>query len=124
MHGRWKQREYAWTLGRLKEKYANQYLPAAGFNLVREQARKKLRNEGRTVCENTVCTYRNHVQACHRVPITDFPLTATIAVVNASDNLLALCPNCHWDFDHGYLKMPPAGNDPATSRLKVEPSAD
>jgi predicted restriction endonuclease len=25
--------------------------------------------------------------------------------VNSLDNLLGLCPNCHWEFDHGLLRL-------------------
>jgi predicted HNH restriction endonuclease len=25
--------------------------------------------------------------------------------VNALDNLVGLCPNCHWEFDHGLLQL-------------------
>jgi hypothetical protein len=25
--------------------------------------------------------------------------------VNSLDNLVGLCPNCHWEFDHGLLQF-------------------
>jgi hypothetical protein len=25
--------------------------------------------------------------------------------VNSLDNLVGLCPNCHWEFDHGLLQL-------------------
>jgi 5-methylcytosine-specific restriction endonuclease McrA len=49
------------------------------------------------------CGYDRHYNICHIKPISDFPDTATIAEMNAIENLIALCPNCHWEFDNGLL---------------------
>jgi len=51
------------------------------------------------------CGYKLHVELAHIKPITSFPLTATLAEVNSPSNVLPLCPNHHWEFDHGYLKF-------------------
>jgi len=51
------------------------------------------------------CGYSKHIEICHRRPIQDFPKETTISVVNSLDNLVALCPNCHWEFDHGLLSL-------------------
>jgi predicted HNH restriction endonuclease len=39
------------------------------------------------------------------LPIASFPMTATIAKVNDIKNLIVLCPNCHWKYDHGLLDL-------------------
>ncbi len=49
------------------------------------------------------CGYSKHIEICHIRPINEFPADTPIAVVNALDNLVALCPNCHWEFDQGLL---------------------
>ena len=54
-----------------------------------------------------VCDYRNHYEVCHVRPVANFPMESTIAEINLLDNLVALCPNCHWDFDHGLLDITP-----------------
>ena len=54
-------------------------------------------------CRN--CGYDKHVEICHIRAINSFPDDTPIAVINALDNLVALCPNCHWEFDHGLLKL-------------------
>lgn len=54
-------------------------------------------------CER--CEYSLHVQACHRRSVASFALTATIAEVNALDNLVWLCPNHHWELDNGHLSI-------------------
>lgn len=49
------------------------------------------------------CGYNKHTNFCHIKPITSFQLTAKISEVNHNSNLLILCPNCHWELDHGLL---------------------
>ena len=46
------------------------------------------------------CGYSKHVEVAHIKAIKDFADTATLAEVNSFDNLLILCPNCHWEFDY------------------------
>ena len=55
----------------------------------------------RCVC----CGYDQHIDVCHKRPIASFPLDTPILVVNSLDNLVGLCPNCHWEFDHGLLQL-------------------
>jgi hypothetical protein len=52
-----------------------------------------------------VCGYSNHVQVCHRVPVSSFPDSAAISEINAIGNLVPLCPNHHWEFDHGLITL-------------------
>ena len=51
------------------------------------------------------CGYSKHVQCCHKKAISSFPPETLIGVVNALSNLVWLCPNCHWEFDHGQLEL-------------------
>jgi len=51
------------------------------------------------------CGYDKHIEVCHRKPVSSFDLDTPISVVNALDNLLGLCPNCHWELDHGLLQF-------------------
>lgn len=55
------------------------------------------------VCAN--CGYSKHVEICHIKPINSFSEETSVAVINALENLVALCPNCHWELDHGLLKL-------------------
>ena len=50
-----------------------------------------------------VCGYDAHYEVCHIRPITDFHPPDFVAQVNELSNLVALCPNHHWEFDHGKL---------------------
>jgi predicted nucleic acid-binding Zn ribbon protein len=51
------------------------------------------------------CGYDKHIEVCHKRPLTSFPLETPISVVNSLANLVGLCPNCHWEFDHGLLQL-------------------
>ena len=50
-----------------------------------------------------MCGYDAHYEVCHIRPITDFQPPDFVAQVNELSNLMALCPNHHWEFDHGKL---------------------
>lgn len=52
-----------------------------------------------------VCGYENHVELAHIKPISEFEDNAKLQTVNSSDNLLVLCRNHHWEFDHGMLSL-------------------
>lgn len=52
-------------------------------------------------CSN--CGYSKHIELCHRRAVANFPENATIGEVNAPENNVVLCPNCHWEFDNGLL---------------------
>ncbi|QGH78991.1 HNH endonuclease [Streptomyces phage TomSawyer] len=52
-----------------------------------------------------VCGYTNHVEVAHIKAIASFPDSATAAEVNATTNLIGLCPNHHWEYDNGVLSI-------------------
>jgi hypothetical protein len=47
-----------------------------------------------------MCAYDKHIDICHMTPVSKFPDNASIATINSLDNLIALCPNHHWELDH------------------------
>jgi hypothetical protein len=51
------------------------------------------------------CGYTKHFEICHVRSIQSFSDQTPMSVVNALDNLVALCPNCHWEYDHGLLSL-------------------
>lgn len=69
---------------------------------IREHSRRILKDREKK-CEK--CGYERFVEVCHRRPVRDFPDTATLWEINAPENLAILCPNCHWEFDHGMLQL-------------------
>jgi hypothetical protein len=50
------------------------------------------------------CNYQHHAEVCHLRAVSDFPGTSTLNEINAPENLVALCPNCHWEYDQGIWK--------------------
>ena len=72
------------------------------YNRVRDAARRTYRNSDRPKkCE--YCGYDKYYEICHMKPIHLFSLDTTISVINDISNLIALCPNCHWELDNGLL---------------------
>lgn len=49
------------------------------------------------------CGYDKHIEICHKKPIKDFDDSSLVSEINSKDNLTALCPNCHWEFDNKLL---------------------
>ena len=85
------------TLGEVRKKAAFQYSAR-----VRQLARKLYRCSSKPrVC--FICGYSKHVEICHKRPINDFSDDSYILEINDIENLVALCPNHHWEFDHNYL---------------------
>lgn len=71
---------------------------SSAYALVRTRARKVMEKTGRYgVCE--WCGYDKHTEACHKRGISEFPPSTTLAEINSPENLMALCPNCHWEHD-------------------------
>jgi len=52
-----------------------------------------------------VCGYSKHVELAHIKPISSFIETATLGEINSASNLLTLCRNHHWEFDHSLIKI-------------------
>lgn len=72
------------------------------YTKIRVHARSVMKKEPQ-VCK--MCEYNKHVEVCHIKDISDFDLETKISVVNHPSNLALLCPNCHWEFDHGELNI-------------------
>lgn len=52
-----------------------------------------------------ICGYSNHTDIAHVKSVASFDDAATIAQINSPENLIALCPNHHWEFDSGFIKI-------------------
>ena len=68
---------------------------SSAFALVRSRARAVIAK-----CPCQKCGYSKHTEVCHIKPIKDFDYGTMLSVINAPDNLIRLCPNCHWELDH------------------------
>ena len=79
-----------------KQKGANRY------NHIRQHAQRVMRDTPRC-CKN--CNYSKHVEVCHIKAIRDFDLKTKIKDINSKENLILLCPNCHWELDNRFLTL-------------------
>ena len=52
-----------------------------------------------------VCGYDKHVEVCHIKSVSSFDDNDLITDINSFDNLIGLCPNHHWEFDNGHIKL-------------------
>lgn len=48
--------------------------------------------------------YDKHIEIAHIKAVSDFSDDSLISEINDKNNLVALCPNHHWEFDNGFLK--------------------
>jgi hypothetical protein len=51
------------------------------------------------------CGYFLITDIAHRKPVSDFTGDTKIKEINHIDNLMAMCKNHHWEFDHGFLEI-------------------
>ena len=81
----------------LSEIQYDQHNKSSAWALVRSRARSTIKHLPK-VCSK--CGYDKHVECCHIKPISEFPLSTKISEVNSENNLILLCPNCHWEHDN------------------------
>lgn len=86
------------------EQYRNGYTTLEFHAKIRGLARVKIQRSDMPYCCKA-CGYSLHVECCHIKPIADFDSSATLSEVNDLSNLVYLCPNHHWEFDNGHLKL-------------------
>ena len=85
------------------------------------QKNSAIRNLARTTYDNSgknkackICRYETHIHVCHIKEISSFPEDTPVATINDISNLVALCPNHHWELDNGLLNLEPlTGIEPA-----------
>ena len=71
---------------------------------IRRSARTAYMNSGKKqAC--AACDYALHFDVSHIKSVSSFSDDATIGEINAISNLVALCPNHHWEFDNGILDL-------------------
>lgn len=46
------------------------------------------------------CGYSKFVELAHIKAVSSFPDSALLSEINSLENLLPLCPTCHWEFDN------------------------
>jgi hypothetical protein len=87
------------TLNAMRQRTTFQYSAR-----IRQVARQVYRQSDKPK-QCLVCGYDKHYEVCHKQAISDFADDASIAEINHLDNLIALCPNHHWELDHNHLTL-------------------
>lgn len=78
-------------------------------SVIRQHARKELQHLPK-ICRS--CGYEKYVEIHHIRPLRDFSGDAIVGEINALDNLIALCRNCHWELDKGHISIDHILNKP------------
>lgn len=71
---------------------------------IRKLAEKAYKESGKPL-SCSICGYDKHIEIAHIKAVSDFDNSSTIAEINSINNLIALCPNHHWEYDNGVLKL-------------------
>lgn len=71
---------------------------------IRVHAYKLFTKNNKLICK--VCGYDKHVEVCHKQSVSSFHGDTLIKDINVLTNLVALCPNHHWEYDNGLLQLP------------------
>ena len=86
-------------IGLLRKAYANKgKLPHNVHVYIREKARRIIMHSKITSCEK--CGYNKHIEVAHRIQVSSYSDNTLISTINERSNLMILCPNCHWEYDH------------------------
>jgi hypothetical protein len=72
--------------------------PSSKFAHIRGLCRSWNKDKLKLPCH--ICGYSKHVELAHIKPLSSFPQNALLREVNSPDNIIQLCPNCHWEFDN------------------------
>lgn len=68
---------------------------------------EKIYKENKPECKCVVCGYDKHIEIAHIKSVSSFSDDSTIYEINDINNLIGLCPNHHWEYDHGILNIEP-----------------
>jgi len=82
----------------LSEAIYTKHHRSSAYALVRTRARAAAKKLGLDKCQK--CGYDKHVEISHVKGISTFEGHTLLSVINSQNNLMALCPNCHWEFDN------------------------
>lgn len=83
-------------------------------NKLWQTARSQIQKKARENYENSnkpkkciVCGYDKHYEVAHIKAVSEFDNSALISEIDNIKNLIALCPNHHWEYDNNGLDIKP-----------------
>jgi hypothetical protein len=89
------------TKGEIFKRYGSYQ---GGRSMICKNAKRAYNESGRDK-KCFECGYERKIDIAHIRSVSSFPLDSKISEINDINNLLALCPNHHSEFDDGYLKI-------------------
>ena len=76
----------------------------SGRSGIRRNASTNYKASGKPmVC--LICGYSTHIHIAHIKSVSQFSPETLLTVINHPNNLIALCPNHHWEYDHNILRL-------------------
>ena len=72
----------------------------------RKQAAKNFEESGKEK-KCAICGYDKHIDIAHINAVSEFSEDTLVSEISKASNLIALCPNHHWEYDHGLLDITP-----------------
>lgn len=82
----------------------SRYTEQNKYRAIRDKAHNFYNTFGKS-CSCANCGYSKHVELCHIKAITDFDKSESVWECNKPENIIFLCPNCHWELDYGDLSV-------------------
>ena len=83
-----------------------------------QTARSSIQKYARIIYQNSnkpkqciCCNYDKHYEVAHIKAVSDFNDDTLISEINDIDNLIALCPNHHWEYDNTDFDITPYLNE-------------
>lgn len=77
-----------------------------------QTARTAIRKDAQSVFDKSnssrccaICGYDKHIEIAHIKAVADFDDETLVSEINDINNLIALCPNHHWEYDNGMLEL-------------------
>lgn len=76
---------------------------SARSNIRRDAYKNYFKENKNPKCK--ICGYDKHIEVAHIKAVSEFSDDTLISEINDINNLVGLCPNHHWEYDHGLLKL-------------------
>jgi len=89
------------TKGELKEKRNTYQSWRSDIRRLSKKLYYSFHQNEKNVCK--LCGYDKHVEVCHIKSVSNFSDNAKLSVICNKENMILLCPNCHWELDNGLL---------------------
>lgn len=77
-----------------------------------QTARTAIRKDAQAVFDKSstprccvICGYDKRIEIAHIKAVADFDDNTLVSEINDISNLVALCPNHHWEYDNGLLEL-------------------